>query len=210
MKYFTSDTHFDHCESNINKYGLVFEFRPLNFSELFIDIINQKVGKEDTLYIIGDFAFKKPGKWRQLINCKTVYLIMGNHDPIQKSQNVFGGNLRQIMEIKICGVRTWLSHYPHAIWPASHHGSYHLFGHTHNNRENRRENYNSQPGDWFLNEIWPEKRSMDVCPESYRERYGDWGIFSEIQINDILSARKGHDNKEFYKRLRGEDECVRA
>lgn len=30
-------------------------------------------------------------------------------------------------------VRIWLSHYAHRVWPQSHYGSFHLYGHSHGN-----------------------------------------------------------------------------
>ena len=46
----------------------------------------------------------------------------------------------------------------------------------------------------LINKIFPEMRSLDVCPESYKTIFGEWGIFSENQVYDILIARKGHED----------------
>jgi len=71
-------THFEH--RNIIKYCK----RPFDSIELhdetIIDNINQKVGLNDELYIVGDFAFCGPpaDHYRRMINCKNVHLVLGN------------------------------------------------------------------------------------------------------------------------------------
>lgn len=94
--------------------------------------------------------------------------------------------------IKIKKIPVWMSHYPHIAWPQSHNGSFHLYGHMHNQRTK------------FWEELFPEIRALDVCPESYKSHFGEFGIFSEDQIYDILSKRSGHDDVSWYKQNRGE------
>ena len=36
-----------------------------------------------------------------------------------------------VAEVKANGQRIWLSHYAHRVWPRSHHGAWHLYGHSH-------------------------------------------------------------------------------
>ena len=47
-----------------------------------ISSINETVGQNDILYVIGDFCFKgkKPIEYRLRILCQDVHLILGNHD----------------------------------------------------------------------------------------------------------------------------------
>lgn len=80
MKYFTSDLHFGH--KNIIKY----EDRPFSsveeMDEFLIYKWNSKVGKNDEVYILGDFGFVSGTRANELLdrlNGKK-FLIKGNHD----------------------------------------------------------------------------------------------------------------------------------
>lgn len=195
MLYFTSDPHIYH-EKAVNfpdRKGFTVD----SWAEMFFNLVNNKVTKHDRLFILGDFALGSGlapfVKARMALKPKDIWLIKGNHcasDEVCKK--VFGERFRHVHECKIKGTPTWLSHYPHLAWPKSHYGSFHLFGHLHNQRTN------------YYNSIFPEMRSMDVCPEHYKDIYGEWGIFSEDQIYDILIKRKGHDDVSWYKEQRGE------
>lgn len=176
MKFFTSDCHFGH-EAIAKLRG--FEDSSIH-DETLLGLINLYVQPKDTLYILGDFAWSKPGKYRQQIDCKTVYLIAGNHDKVQASKRVFGGNFRETMMVKLGEHKAWLSHYPHAYWPSSHHGTFHLYGHMHGYYEST------------LNYVWRHRRSMDVCPDHANLLLGSPHPFSELDIIHFLAGREGH------------------
>jgi calcineurin-like phosphoesterase family protein len=137
MIYFISDTHFGHY--NIIKYC----DRPFDnihiMDQVIFDNINEVVGQDDTLYILGDFCFKgkKPIEYRLRILCQDVHLILGNHDKrtdfIHSNAADMNGfsSIQEVKEIIYCNQRIYLSHYPHRSWPASHKGSWMLFGHVH-------------------------------------------------------------------------------
>lgn len=151
MNYYTSDLHFGH--DNIMKY----EFRPgkdiSEMNKILIDNINETVNKDDTLYILGDFAFKKSQhkigtiiEELSSIKCKVV-LIVGNHDKEWLNSERFklwnesaDGKIKRIevydyLEIYDNGIYVVLSHYPIEIWNHKHHGAIHLHGHTHGTGE---------------------------------------------------------------------------
>lgn len=185
MNYFTADPHIYHIKAvNFpNRKG----FTPESWAEMFFDLVNKTVTKSDRLFILGDFALGAGmapfAKARMSLKPKDVWLIKGNHDSSDAvCKKVFGDKFRLVHECKVKGQPCWLSHYPHMFWPKSHYGSFHLFGHVHNQKTE------------MMNKILPEMRSLDVCPESYKSIFGDWGIFSEDQIYDILIKRKGHDD----------------
>jgi hypothetical protein len=101
--------------------------------------INEVVGQDDTLYILGDFCFKgkKPIEYRLRILCQDVHLILGNHDKrtdfIDEDVSDISGfsSVQEVKEIIYCNQKIFLSHYPHRSWPSSHKGSFHLYGHLH-------------------------------------------------------------------------------
>lgn len=185
--WFTADCHFDHA--NLVHLG----GRPHKdidtWNDLFIHEINDKVERRDRLIILGDFAWNFGiAKWKHRIRCRNVFLILGNHDVAGKCRAAFGPEqVRLTWEVKIRDTKVWLSHYPHFVWPSSHHGSMHLYGHCHDQREQ------------FLDKLFPERRSMDVGPESAARLGLGWTIFEDDYIYDRLMARRGHDNVEFYK-----------
>jgi len=185
--FFTADTHFEH-EKFYQDLGRTRPFTMNEWHEMLLYRINTMVGRADRLFILGDFAWKRPGYWRQQIRCRQVILILGNHDSEAKCRRIFGGNLHLTRVVKkVCGQQVFLSHYPHAHWPASHHGSLHLYEHCHNQREET------------LDTIWPERRSMDVSPDTAYHLMREWRPFTDEEIVERLMQRKGHDNIQFYK-----------
>ena len=157
--------------------------------DCLIDATNAVVMPEDELYILGDFA-REPGKYRLRINCKHVYLIRGNHDPVQKSKNVFG-EIPWMREVKLRGregtLRCILSHSPHAYWIGSHRGWAHLYGHTHGQRE-----------DSLDAAFGRERRGFDVGVDNLRVVFDDYFPIDEAELYNMLIRRKGHDPKEYY------------
>ncbi len=138
--FFTSDTHFGHA--NIIKY----DKRPFDsveqMNEVLIQNINEKVAKDDVLWHLGDFAFGPTNDnqymdslavLRDKIICKNIYLIWGNHDRrrLWREYETLFASVSDIAEIKVEGQRLVLCHYAMLVWNRSHHGAYHLFGHSH-------------------------------------------------------------------------------
>lgn len=182
--YFTADTHFEHAALLNQKH-----MRPFvddEWDEMMLHQINSHVRRQDRLFILGDFAWKRPGYWRQKIRCRHVTLILGNHDNEPKCRNVFGGAFYRSRTIKLFDTRVFLSHYPAAYWDGSHKGWLHLYGHCHNQREET------------LNTIWPERRAMDVSPDTAFALLGEWRPFSDEEIYTILQVYEGHDPVDFY------------
>lgn len=139
--YFTADTHLGHA--NIIRYC----HRPFESVEAMdaalIDRINATVKADDWLYHLGDFSFRggDPAAYRAKIRCRNMVLILGNHDPcfadgtprpefaslfkavhpMLKVKVQFEGHARLIV----------LCHYAMRVWDRSHHGTWHLYGHSH-------------------------------------------------------------------------------
>lgn len=131
---FTSDTHFGHA--NIIRYCNRPFKSVLEMDECMISNWNQKVSKDDTVYHLGDFAFGRYwediDKYRKRLNGK-IHLIKGNHD---KSKLFFrhgftNFNWNSFQEIKVQGQDITLCHYALRVWNKSHHGAWHLYGHSH-------------------------------------------------------------------------------
>lgn len=202
MIYFTSDTHFGHWALITGRKNEERTFPVLGprakwwstadeMDAAILDAINSIVQKGDTLYHLGDWGLGvEAGKYRLKIMCKDVRLIWGNHDsPRLGAHFTYKWDVRMV-KIGCLGTQVWLSHYPHAIWPASHHGSLHLYGHCHSQREET------------LDSVWPDRRSMDVGVDNAMRLLGSPRPFSEVEVMDRLLPRQGHDLKGFYDRFK--------
>lgn len=130
--FFTSDTHFGH--DAIRKHC----DRPFSSIEEMDRVMvanwNAKVSPKDTVYHLGDFSYranKSMASYAKQLN-GTIHLVQGNHDPTDKQAlaDIFE-SVSDIVSIKIEGVRIVLCHYAMRTWDRSHHGSWHLYGHSH-------------------------------------------------------------------------------
>jgi calcineurin-like phosphoesterase family protein len=136
--WFTSDHHFGH--KNIITYSK----RPFEtveqMNQELINRWNAKVAPNDEVYHLGDFAFLSPEKLRTLrtqLNGK-IYLIQGNHDTSALQCADCFEWIKEYHELVIedpeahKGKRLIiLLHYAMRVWNVSHHGSWHLYGHSH-------------------------------------------------------------------------------
>jgi len=135
MDWFLSDTHAYHA--NIIKYCNRPWTCPVQMSIDMADNINQKVSRSDTLWHNGDVAFGGVDnviKFREMINCNDIRLILGNHDTHHmkhdKFRNLFS-RIYDMYDVKIGKQHIVLCHYAMRIWNKSHHGTWHLYGHSH-------------------------------------------------------------------------------
>lgn len=138
MIWFTADTHFGHAAIVSHCHR---PFRSVeDMDEYIISRLNQCIKADDILYHLGDFAWTN--RWREyrdLIVCKTIHLISGNHDTtnqLKRAQRdgIFD-SISYYRRLKIgknpsspLYLRAILCHYPIQVWQA---GFVHLHGHSH-------------------------------------------------------------------------------
>ncbi len=140
--FFTADTHFNH--ENI----ISFCQRPFHnleeMNETLIENWNAVVGKNDIVYHLGDFAF---GTRRQIADVLfrlngRIYLCIGSHDEYtikcyaDKFEDVqpyylIKPHVKQKYADAKMAQPIFLAHYCYRVWPMSHYGSWHLYGHSH-------------------------------------------------------------------------------
>lgn len=180
--FFTSDTHLSH-----DALGLSFrQFETIeHHNDAIMDGINKAVGVHDRLFVLGDFCWRGEESWVAKIRCKNLHLIFGNHDKA-KLGKLFK-TAEDTSEVKIQGRKVFLSHYPHAFWPASHHGSLHLYGHVHAQHEIP------------LDVLFPGRRSMDCGVDNAFRLVGEYRPFSEDEIVGMLADRPGHYHVKTYR-----------
>ena len=146
MIWFTSDEHYGHA--NIIKYCKR-PFATLDaMEEILIDRHNQKVNAGDTVYHLGDMFWRTLGamKAHEIMNQLNGqhYYIRGNHEELMNSslslRNRFQGcedlaTVHYSKALRSCGIQSVppivLCHYAMRVWPGSHKGSWHLYGHSH-------------------------------------------------------------------------------
>ena len=198
--WFTSDTHFNH--GNIIRYSA----RPFNSTEemdrVLIDNINNSVQANDILYHLGDFAWSRgltakefinqAQSYRNSINCKTIHLITGNHDPRYSDGRVkkeFAEIFNSACELK--NIRfmindekhsAMLCHYCMTVWDSSHYGRWHLYGHSHYTLADN-----------------PNSLSMDVGVDAAA------AILSEVTQEDIKNKLTSNLKPENYRPLSAEE-----
>lgn len=98
-----------------------------------------KVGPEDTLWIVGDFAFGPRAKDNERLSNlfarlpgKEKHLVVGNHDG-ETTQELPWTSICHMAEVADgSGPLTVLNHYPMITWHRARKGVLHLFGHVHN------------------------------------------------------------------------------
>lgn len=136
--WLASDHHFSHQ----NEHGGIIALcnRPFaSIEEMDCAIIarhNEVVKPRDTVYLLGDFAWKNHNKYLSALNGEKI-LILGSHDKMPQSilrnfTDVVGtakqpGTLCTTIDKKY----VVFAHHPYDSWPASFHGSWHAHGHTH-------------------------------------------------------------------------------
>lgn len=138
MQFFTSDTHFGH--KNIIK----FSERPFaSLEEMDAEMIrrwNEKVGETDEVYHLGDFGLCSPSYLANILSQLNgkIYLITGNHETAALACKDRFEWIKDYYELYIPdndahkGERfIALFHYAMRVWNGSHHGTWHLYGHSH-------------------------------------------------------------------------------
>jgi len=132
MIWFSADQHFNH--KNVIKYC----DRPFDNVEQMNNVLvnnwNEVVKGNDTVYVLGDFAWRNPKPFIERLKGNKIF-VAGGHDkklkaPYMKIIHPLGlkdeyGNDRTIV----------LCHWAMRTWHKSHYASWHLFGHSHGNLE---------------------------------------------------------------------------
>jgi len=141
-----------------------------------IDTINHYVQPRDTLYMLGDFAWKasRYGHYRQRLRVKELHVVAGNHDA--NSLRNYVTSYQDMLYRKIEGHWFHMSHYPMASWRNRTHGSIHLYGHCHGTIEET------------LHKAFPGRRAMDVGIDHAYMQFGELRPFSLPETLSLLNA----------------------
>jgi calcineurin-like phosphoesterase family protein len=135
--FFTSDTHFGHA--NILRY----DSRPFaniwEHDKALIEAWNAVVGPKDEIRHLGDVSWHGSKRTAEILFALNgrIHLIRGNHDKVIDKPGV-KERFESIKDLDLLTVQVAgkkqhivLCHYAMRIWNHSHHGAWHLYGHSH-------------------------------------------------------------------------------
>lgn len=137
MNYYSGDWHLGH--NNIIRY----DGRPFKSVDemdgTILSNVRAQLKHGDNLYYVGDFALSKikglaEGYMKALADSgANLFFIRGNHDRSDtiKLYRDYGFYLGDMAEIQYGDQLIVLCHYAMRVWNKSHHGSWHLYGHSH-------------------------------------------------------------------------------
>ena len=187
--WITSDTHFGHTNiagPKISNWSSGYrDFNSVHEMNMaLVDGINKYVKEDDILYHLGDWSFGGVHnilQFKNLIICKNVHLILGNHDQhivdkeIKYHETSFNpielfSSVQDVLTLDIGKTKLFLSHYSHRVWLGSHKGVIHLYGHSHGS-------------------IPDYGKSMDVGVDVAFKKFGEYRPFNIGDITNIMSKR---------------------
>ena len=111
--------------------------------EKIVENWNNKISKNDSVFILGDVSFGKPSATVELLNRLNgnKKLIVGNHDTdkyLREEEFCSSFEWLKLYNIeKIFGKYIVMFHYPILEWDKKYHNSYHFHGHCHSNNKNK-------------------------------------------------------------------------
>lgn len=201
MKWFTSDLHINHrniCRG-ISKWddeNSTRDFRHLaEMNDAIFSSINKNVKENDTLYILGDFAFGDKSlipEHRKKINCQDVRLVYGNHDQAIQRNREFRNCFtwcRHYHETKIhdiSGQKQYLvlfHYYIGGVWNNVGRGCAHLFGHSHGS----------------LDKKHIVGKAFDIGWDVWRKPLNEWEVCDHLKtLNSHVNWLDHHTEKTNY------------
>jgi calcineurin-like phosphoesterase family protein len=148
--WITSDTHYGHknivrgttnwrTQTGEVPVESTRDFQTIEqMNERLIDGINNFVGQDDTLIMLGDVSFggfENIDIFLDRLICKNIHLIIGNHDHhIENNRGNIQSRFLSInhyLEVKINDASFVMCHYPLQSWHGLNKGVIHLHGHVH-------------------------------------------------------------------------------
>ncbi len=170
--YFTADSHFGHAAiiklCNRPFAGLT------EHDQALIEAWNSVVQPSDTVWHLGDFAYKQSPKLIRRIFDQlhgTKHVILGNHDtkgPAKRTgtEQLPWASQQHYAEVVEDGQRIIMFHYGMRTWPGMHCGSVHLYGHSHGRLPGTRQCIDVGVDNiGFVPQTWPQIRArLELLP----------------------------------------------
>jgi len=170
--FYTADPHFGHAR--------IMDFCKRPFASVgemdgrMLNAMQQAMGPDDDLWIIGDFAFApsdQAGRLEAMLASISgrKHLVRGNHDKPWMLRLAGWASTHDLVEIQDQGTRLTLCHYPMLTFPGARHDGLQLFGHVHGNWRGSRNTVNVGVDCWDfrpvgLTEIKRRAKTLPVNP----------------------------------------------
>jgi calcineurin-like phosphoesterase family protein len=117
--------------------GLPDKFRSVEeMDQTILERLNASAEANDILYFLGDFCIGSKARaleHRKQVRCRKIFALAGNHYKEARKLTEEFSWLNNLAEISIHGQPIVLCHYAMRVWNRSHHGAWHLYGHSHGN-----------------------------------------------------------------------------
>ena len=181
--WFTSDTHYGHKNivrgvSSWGNKGGCRDFDTIEaMNDTMVNNINACVQADDILYHLGDVAmggFHHVSEFMERLNCKTVHLILGNHDHhIRKDRDGIQSMFASVQPLylkKLEDDQIMMCHFPMLVWEDHHRGSWHLHGHSHGHLDDP---------------VYYQRKVIDVGMDTHPE----FRPYSMKELSDIMKTR---------------------
>jgi len=123
--FWTADTHFQH-KALINKGLRIIPFEDPTIEKhdnMIIQRWNDVVGKNDTVYHLGDFAWCNLAAYRKELKGR-IHLIKGNHDRLKSADYDLFESVSDFKRVKVGDQKIYMMHYSLRTWPDQHYGSW--------------------------------------------------------------------------------------
>jgi calcineurin-like phosphoesterase family protein len=201
----TSDTHFGHknivrgvtnwrTQDGEVPVGSTRDFQTIEqMNERLVDGINNVVGQDDTLIMLGDVSFggfENIGLFIDRIICKNIHLILGNHDHhIDNNRGDIQDKFLSVnhyLETNINGVDFVLCHYPLQSWHGLNKGVIHLHGHVHLSVQNKWGNGKRLDVGMDGNSMYPYKITEIVHMMDRRDIGSD--LSNDHHLDDLVGV----------------------
>lgn len=108
--------------------------------ETLIERWNKVIAPRDEVWHLGDFNFKSKLTTAHYLErlFGRINIVWGNHDDGNAKKHVSSyalppfSSAQEVKYLRIFEQKITLYHYAQRVWRNSHHGAWHLFGHSHN------------------------------------------------------------------------------